>query len=82
MSNQFMVRLFEFSRDHVQKAFDAVSQQVTLLIRRGEDDLWTPKMFGVQDKDKIGTPKVACIAYDRDSGKLVRFNGSSWVDLT
>ena len=74
--------LFEFTRAAVQKALDALSAVLTDVEGRAERTLWTPPLFGLADKEDIKSPKAKVVAYDRLTGKIVRYNGSTWVDLT
>jgi hypothetical protein len=82
MSQSFIVRIPEFTREHVQRAMDSVSQQIALLLRSGNDDLLAPNIFGIPDKGDVQYPVDKCIAYDTNTKKLIRYNGSIWVDLT
>lgn len=82
MSRAIATKLFAFTQEHVQKSLDAICRQVSILMQSGEDELLQPTLFALPDKEDIRSPKAKCIAYDRTTGKIVRYDGSSWTDLT
>ena len=65
----------------VQQVADAISRQVTALLRRGETDAWKPPYFGLKSKADIRNPDAGCLAFDTttDPWEIVRFNGTTWV---
>jgi len=82
VSRAIATKLYAFTIEHVQRALDAICQQVSVLMRAGEDELLQPTLFALPDKEDIRSPKAKCVAYDRTTGKIVRYDGSSWTDLT
>lgn len=74
--------IFEFTRAAVQKALDALSATLTDVEGRGTRALYKPELFAFPLKEEVGSPEAGCMAIDRATGKIVRHNGSTWVDLT
>ena len=74
--------IFEFTRAAVQKALDALSATLTDVEGRGTRTLYKPELFAFPLKEEVGSPEADYITINKTTGKIVRHNGSTWVDLT
>lgn len=68
----------------IQAALDQISRRVTGLLRRGDTEMWAPKMFTLPKKEDVRSPGRDAMAWDSSTSPwtIVRWNGSDWESVT